>query len=267
MDILTEAALCRLLSPATRRRVHVQIFPETDSTNLRAKAAAADGAPEGTLIVALSQTAGRGRQGRSFFSPQNTGLYLSLVLRPALAPAEALRITTAAAVAVCRALENEFSLRPGIKWVNDIFLNEKKVCGILTEAALGQSGTLDFAILGIGLNIYAPHGGFPPELSRIAGSILPQDTQNGRARLLSAILEEFFPLYDAIGNGAPMAEYRRRCFLIGQTVDVYPGTPDSDVPPQRAAVLDVDDECRLLVSYPDGRSETLSSGEVRVRRT
>lgn len=271
MKLFDEAAALRFLPASIRERVCLRLYPETDSTNLRAREDAIQGAPEGTVVVALSQTAGRGRQGRSFFSPKDTGLYLSLVLRPALAPADALRITTGAAVAVCRALEHEFGLQPGIKWVNDVFLDERKVCGILTESALNGRGMLDFAILGIGLNVYPPEGGFPPEVAQTAGSILPRDTEYGRERLLASLLTEFFRLYDTIGTDAHMEEYRRRCFLIGREVDVHPGTPDSDIPPYRAAVLDVDSECRLVVRVPGmhpgevAHIETLSTGEVRVR--
>ena len=127
------------------------------------------------MLVAESQTAGRGRLGRSFHSPVGTGLYMSILLRPTFSAERALFITTAAAVAVCRAIEQETGLKPQIKWVNDIYLHEKKICGILTESSINfETKGLKWAVLGIGLNLSEPEGGFPEEIRSVAGALFAE---------------------------------------------------------------------------------------------
>ena len=138
--------------------VPVKIYRELDSTNRAAKEAAFSGeAGHGALILARRQKSGRGRRGRSFYSPENAGLYMSIVLRPDRTLKEGLLITTAAATAVCRAVKKICGIDLGIKWVNDLYLHNKKVCGILTEAVTDfESGNIEFAVVGIGLNLYMP---------------------------------------------------------------------------------------------------------------
>ena len=139
--------------------VPVKIYRELDSTNRAAKEAAFSGeAGHGALILARRQKSGRGRRGRSFYSPENAGLYMSIVLRPDRTLKEGLLITTAAATAVCRAVKKICGIDLGIKWVNDLYFHNKKVCGILTEAVyrLLKAGTLSLQFVGIGLNLYMP---------------------------------------------------------------------------------------------------------------
>ncbi len=236
---------------------------ETSSTNTVVRELAAQGAPEGTVVIADFQSAGRGRMGRSFLSPAGTGLYMSLLLRPTIPPERAIRITTAAAVAVCRALES-MGCRGQIKWVNDIFARGRKICGILAESAFAADGTMSYAVLGIGVNIAPPPGGFPPDIADIAGAAFDSPSPDVRDRLAEEILARFAPLYARISEdtAAHMAEYRRRCFLIGETVTVHPLDASA---PYEAVAADVDDECGLVVRLPGGETRTLSSAEVRVR--
>ena len=143
---------------------------EIDSTNRYLKELAATGAPEGTVVIANKQSAGRGRLGRSFFSPEEKGIYMSILLRPEIELERAVLITSMAAVAVARAVERVSTIPAQIKWVNDIFINRKKVCGILTEAGINtEKGSLDYAVLGIGVNVGSME--FPAELKEIATSV------------------------------------------------------------------------------------------------
>lgn len=243
-----------------RERITGEYRACVDSTSSELKKRA-DTLPEGYVLLADRQTGGRGRRGRSFFSPAGTGIYMSILLRPALPPEEAVSVTTAAAVAACRAIEECTEEKPSIKWVNDIFVRGKKVCGILTE---GQSapdgGTFRWIVLGVGFNVTPPEGGFPGELSPVAGSVLPKREAGVRPRLAAAFLRQFFALYDALPSKSASAEYRERCFLPGKEIFVLNG--EEKLP---ARALDVDGECRLVVQYGDGRIEALHSGEVSVR--
>lgn len=240
----------------------LQVYRTLGSTNQTARQAAADGAPEGLVVLAESQNAGRGRLGRSFFSPDGTGLYLSVLLRPTLEADRAVLLTTAAAAAVCEAIAEVTGKQAQIKWVNDIFLDGKKVCGILTEAAFGtENGRLDYAVTGIGVNVCPPPGGFPPALADIAGSVLEAPPAGGlRNRLAAAILRRFLAYYRRLPERTFLAEYRRRSLVIGQQILIVRG--DESRP---ALALGIDDDCHLLVRTPDGTQECLSTGEISIR--
>jgi BirA family biotin operon repressor/biotin-[acetyl-CoA-carboxylase] ligase len=221
----------------------------------------ADALPEWHVIVSASQTAGRGRTGRSFYSPSDSGVYLSVLLHPVLPAAEATRITTAAAVAACRAIEACTDAKPEIKWVNDVFVKGKKVCGILTEGSLNmETGGLDWAVMGIGLNVYEPKEGFPDDIRQIAGPIADTRRKNLRNALVASFLVSFHEICIDLTRADFAEEYRKRSFLLGQDILVLKS--DGAVP---AVALDVDDECRLVVQYENGNREALSSGEVSVR--
>ncbi len=241
----------------------LQVFPVLPSTNATAKELAAGGAPEGTVILAESQTAGRGRLRRSFYSPGGTGLYMSLILRPTIAPEDSLLITTAAAVAVAEAIEEVSAQKGLIKWVNDIFIGRRKVCGILTEAGFGsQDTTLDYAVLGIGINIQPPENGFPPEISEIAGAVFdhPVDAIT-RNRLAAVVLSHFWQYYGQLTEKTFLEEYRRRSLLTGHKVNVHPHGQES-LP---AIVLGVEDDLSLKVRLDSGEVRCLSTGEVSIR--
>ena len=240
---------------------HIEILPECGSTNSYLKERAAT-LPEWHAVIAETQSSGRGRLGRSFFSPARTGLYMSVLLRPRLDAADAPLITTAAAVAVCRAIEELAGERAEIKWVNDIFVHGKKVCGILTEASFDmESGAVEYVVTGIGINVTAPEDGFPEELSGIAGAVLGSRQHNMRSGLSAAILRHLYTICSELPDRGFVGEYRSRNFLAGREVDVL--HRDGSEP---AVVLEVDDKCRLIVRYADGRVEALSSGEVSVRQ-
>lgn len=251
---------------------HIEVFHTIDSTNNVCRSKAVEGEADGYIAAAANQTAGRGRRGRSFFSPDDTGLYLSILLRPSGYTAQqALRFTTMAAVAVCEAIEEVSGSKAEIKWVNDIFMNDHKVCGILTEASFDlESGSLDYAIVGIGINVFEPEGGFPEEIKDIAGAVFGPYDRNAmpipdiRSRLAAALIRRFMFYYHGAMKSSSLSyieEYKRRCFVIGRNINVIM----AGKAPVRAKALDIDNECGLLVRYEDGTEEVLSSGEISIR--
>ena len=259
-DILSAAGIRRCLGPSENSFL-VETFPTVGSTNALLKERAAAGAGEGTVIAASEQTAGRGRFGRSFYSPGNTGLYISLLLRPKLPAGDAAMLTTAAAVAVCKAIEAFSPEQPSIKWVNDVLVRGRKICGILTEAAVDlESGGVDYMIVGTGINVYPPENGFPPELEGIAGPLFSTPQPDQKNQLAASFLTAFMEYYHALDTGAWLSDYRKRCHILGMPILVL--APDGA---KEATALDVDDRCRLLVRYPDGTQAALSSGEISVR--
>ena len=258
-DVLSREGIYRYLETP---ELDVHVYGSVGSTNTLLKAWAEDGCAEGTVAVAEEQTAGRGRQGRSFYSPKGTGLYLSILLRPEAKAEAALPITTAAAVAVAEAVEALTGRDAQIKWVNDICLDGKKVCGILTEASVDlESGGLHYAIVGIGANLLLPPGGFPEELQNTAGAVFKTcELPDLRCRFTAALLDRFFARYRTLGSDACFEEYRRRCLVLGRRVTVLSG----GVPVGEAEVLDLDRDYSLRVRYDDGRIALLNSGEVSV---
>lgn len=221
---------------------------ETDSTNRVAKELARQGAAHGTVVSALRQTAGRGRLGRSFFSPEG-GIYLSVVLRPQLPPEDRALMTPMAAVAVCRTVEALCGVSPRIKWVNDLYLGDKKLCGILCE------GAGDAVIVGVGLNYAMPCEGFPSDIP--ATALYPAEGGPVSRRELAEAIAK------AVAAAQPhecISEYRRRNLVPGKDITVHPvgGAPYS------AKALDIDDRGRLVVQTPDS-TLTLDSGEVSIR--
>ncbi len=241
----------------------VEVQKTVDSTNTAVKTKAFQGAPEGTVITAVEQTGGRGRRGRRFFSPAGTGVYFSVLLRPSVRALDATLITTAAAVAVAASIEAVTGAEAKIKWVNDVFVGGKKVCGILTEGAFDmESGGLEYAVLGIGVNIVKPEAGYPAEISNVAGALFDggEPEPETRSRLIAEILKRFWSYYGNLAEKTFLPEYKARSFVIGHDVDVLSGDTS-----RRAQALDIDDDCRLLVRFEDGSTEALSSGEVSIR--
>lgn len=231
------------------------------STNTYVKELAKKGASHATVVIAGAQTAGRGRMGRSFFSPDNTGLYMSVLLRPEISAKLSLEITTAAAVALNRVIKRFSHGDVGIKWVNDIYINMKKVCGILTEATVKPDGKLDFAVLGIGVNLFAPENGFPEDIRELAASVL--DTafdEKIKAAFCADVINEFFTIYPHIGKGTLVGEYRESSLVIGKKINVI--KPDGIYP---AEALDVTDDYSLSVKYENGTTDTINSGDVSIR--
>lgn len=239
----------------------IQVFDTITSTNTVLKVIGRNGAPHGTVIVAAHQTAGRGRMGRSFYSPDKTGVYFSVLLRPTLSPEDAQVITTTAAVACAEVLEEISGKEALIKWVNDIYIEGKKVCGILTEAAFTPDGSrLDFAVLGIGVNITVPKDGFPQDIKNKAGALCAEAHEDVRGKLVANILNRFFALYNALPSRDFVRSYQQRSMLTGKDVNVLRN--DTEIP---AKVLSIDDSLRLIVQYTDGTTEAISSGDVSIR--
>lgn len=253
----------------------MDVFDTVDSTNTVCLRRVHSGGSGTYAAVAGGQTSGRGRRGRSFFSPDGTGLYMSILLRPAgMTSDQAMRFTTMAAVAAAEAIEAVSGRTALIKWVNDVYVDSRKVCGILTEASFNpEDGTLDYAVVGIGINVYEPEGGFPEDIRGRAGAISgpvsgPSGTiaeRGGRSRLAAEILSRFLGYAEARNTDGEIplyvAEYKRRCFVTGMDADVL----KAGAAPVRAHVLGIDDECRLIVRYDDGTEETLGSGEISLK--
>ena len=238
----------------------IQIFSELDSTNRYLKELAKDGAKEGTVIIANKQSAGRGRLGRSFFSPEGTGIYMSILLRPNMELQKSVRITSMAAVAVARAIEKVSGIETKIKWVNDIFLNGKKVCGILTESGIHTTtGTLEYAVLGIGINVGNIQ--FPEELKEIATSICNECNHTvQREKLIAEILKELEAWYSSLFDGSFLKESRKRSMLLGKDILVV-GSGEKDY---KAKALDLDDMGHLWIEK-EGKKAMLHCGEVSVK--
>lgn len=258
-DVLTALGVQENLAPAWAG-LRLQVAPTVTSTNAVVRQQAAAGAEEGYTLIANCQTAGRGRLGRNFFSPAGTGLYLSLLLRPRTGEQVA-GLTTMAAVAACEAIEEVSGRRPGIKWVNDIFMDGKKVSGILTEASLDlENEKIHFIVLGIGINVYPPEGGFPDTLAQTAGAVFSRPAKDAKNHLAAAFLNHFMKAYTAGSPADYVKKYRERSLAIGRRIRVLQPSGSRD-----AVALDVDDQCRLLVRYEDGQTGCLSSGEISIR--
>ena len=259
-DIISSAEIEKNLT-TLKGKLDIEVKKTVTSTNALLKEKAALGAPEGTVLIALSQTAGRGRFTRSFFSPEDSGIYMSILIRPRISAENAALITTAAAVAVAEAAENLSGRKAGIKWVNDVLIDGQKICGILTEASLNiESGALDYAVLGIGLNAYEPKCGFPQEIKNIAGAIFREKKDGLRSKLAAAVLENFFKYYKDISKHTYLDAYRERCIVLGKQINVL-----SENGAKPAYALSIDENCHLRVKYDDGSEELLSSGEVSIR--
>ena len=230
-----------------------------DSTNTRAKALAATGAPHGYLVIAESQSGGKGRMGRSFFSPEHSGVYITYVLRPKMLAERAVMITSLAAVAVARAIEALADVDVKIKWVNDLYINGRKVCGILCEASIDfESGGLEYAVLGIGINVTKM--AFPEELKDIATSIENEcSAPVSRSRLIAEISNQLEALWDQLQTGEFMAESRARSNVIGRDVLVIRGDERF-----MARALDIDEAGRLVIRARDTVSR-VGSGEISLK--
>lgn len=228
---------------------------ETDSTNRVARELARAGAPHGMAVIAARQTAGRGRRGRTFFSPDG-GIYLSVILRLSLEPEQRGLITPMAAAAVCETVERLCGVTCGVKWVNDILLKGKKLCGILAE------GEGEAVVLGAGINYRAPQGGFPPEIRDIACALYPPEGGSvSRERLAAGIVSALVRESEKLPDSAFLRRYREKNVLLGNPVTVYPTGSNS----YSAEAVRIDDAGRLIVRKEDGSLAALDSGEVSVR--
>jgi len=261
-DILSAQGVGKYLK-AEYRDLALVVLPTAVSTNALAREKANQGCPEGCVVISNAQTGGRGRRGRSFFSPEDTGIYMSVLLRPVhYAPQQAVRLTAAAAVAMCEAIEAVSGETAWIKWVNDIFVRGKKVCGILTEASFGlENGAMEYAVLGVGVNVYPPKTGFPPELAQVAGTVFEAPRKDAKNALVGEFFNRFLDFYRAPEQTGYIAHYRARSLAVGKTVMVRSGGVA-----RRAYAYGVDGECRLLVRFDNAETESLSYGEIEIEQ-
>ncbi len=252
------------LLPQEIPRGKLHLFDETDSTNLVIRRMAISGAPEGTAALAARQSAGRGRLGRSFASPPGGGIYMSVLLRPDVPATDYALLTPCAGVCVCEAVEEVCGVRPGLKWVNDVLLGEKKICGILTESVLGGAAKGTFVVLGIGINGNTDPSQFPSEVAQVATSIAAETgTAADLEALAASLLGRIYALREGFPGNVPRyrARYEERLETLGQTVTFLgdaSGTPYT--------VLGLDERFGLRIVGPDGAERTLCSGEVSVRQ-
>ncbi|MCL1983715.1 MAG: biotin--[acetyl-CoA-carboxylase] ligase [Clostridiales bacterium] len=244
---------------------YIYTYKTLESTNTTAKEKSFEGAPNGTIVIAEGQTHGRGRLGRGFFSPEGKGLYMSFIVRPEFDSSKSLLVTTAASVAVCRAIKKVCGLETQIKWVNDIFFEGRKICGILTEAISNfESGQIDAIIIGIGVNCCVSPKDLPEEIRQTAGSLSGNVPRN---RLAAEIVNELMGvLRDFNEEGLypeHMDEYRQRSMVLRKNIKVYKNIKSDEF--QSATAIDISDEGGLIVIYRDGRKDTLTTGEISIR--
>ena len=232
-----------------------------DSTNTYAKELARQGAPHGTVVLADHQTGGRGRMGRHFSSPKGLGIYCSVILRPEAEPSKLLHLTAMMAEAARRAVLETVGLSPMIKWVNDLVLNEKKLCGILTEMELKGSET-DFVIVGVGINCNQKREDFPTELQEIATSLsMELGKEIEREAVTQALLSQIEKAAADLRSPEEWMEaYRQNCITLGKEVQIIRG---EEV--RQGFAEDMDDTGALVIRFADGKRETVDSGEVSVR--
>lgn len=252
------------VSPAYPWNDHFHWLEETDSTNDRLKAMARQGAPHGTVLIADRQSGGHGRMGRSFHSPGGVGIYFSILLRPRCAPGELMHLTCATAVAMCDAVENATGFRPGIKWTNDLVSGKRKLGGILTELGLSSKDTVDYVIIGIGINCCHRETDFTPEIRNIAASLsMVTGKETDRAQVAAAMMDSLHHMDGILltEKTAILNRYRQDCITIGQEVSLL--RVGEEVRHGRA--VGMDDEGALLVTFADGHTEAVNSGEVSVR--
>lgn len=231
-----------------------------DSTNTRLKAMAAAGAPEGTVLLAEEQTGGRGTRGRSFSSPRGEGLYLSLLLRPRVELADLAQLTGWVAVAVRRGVERACAAPARIKWLNDLYLKDKKLCGILTELSLDSGGRPDHVVVGVGVNVsqtadtFRVHG-----LEGVATSLAMEGYLADRNYLCACLLTELDRMYCLFPGGRRtcLEEYRRYCLTPGKAVSF-----EEQGQTLRGTALAVDDAFGLVVRGEDGKTRTVFTGTV-----
>jgi len=263
-DRLSLPVIQNLLTPSAAA-CPIEVHDEVDSTNLVAKRLAIGGAVHGTCVLAERQSAGRGRFDRSFYSPPGSGVYLSMVLRPEL-PVQRLMVLTAfTAVAVCDAIEQVASLRPQIKWTNDIVWSRQKLCGISTETSMeSETGRVQYAVIGIGINCNQRREDFPAELQNVATSLLAATGKRlDRNALAAAVISRICDMCSRgleSERGIWLSQYKKDCMTVGQEIRVVRGSEQ-----RRGTALDLDDNAALVVRFEDGSVETVNAGEVSVR--
>lgn len=250
-----------MLPPGFPWRNRILYFPTIDSTNTQAKRLASQGAPHGTVLIAGHQTGGRGRLGRSFHSPEGMGIYLSVILRPSCLAKDLMHLTCAAGVAMCDAVEAAAGLRPGIKWTNDLIWGKRKLGGILTELSLTPDGTVDYAVVGIGLNCCQAAEDFPEDIRHIAASLsMAAGHPVAPAQLAAAMVTALEAMAAKLLAPGWISRYQKDCLTVGKEVSLVRGETV-----RYGLAVGIDAEGALIVRFSDGHKEAVSSGEVSVR--
>lgn len=240
-------------------KVKIEYFQTLPSTNAYLKEKAEE-LCEGAVIIAGNQTAGRGRFTRKFYSPENSGIYMSILLKPNSAGFDSTIVTTLAAVAVSESVEELSDRKTQIKWVNDVLINNKKICGVLTEGKIDpKTGKPVYIVLGIGINVFKPENGFNPEIEGIAGAVFDQFDEDLKNRLTASVIDKVFG-YINCPKQEILAKYKSRVSFLGRQVFVIKN--NEKIP---AMALDIDENFRLLVGYENGMQEYLSSGEISIK--
>lgn len=258
-DILSKDAIKEMLDFSAQ----VKIYDSITSTSTVAMDTSLGDKP--VVIIANSQTAGRGRLGRSFYAPSDCGLYMSVAFKPSFDLEQATLVTMATAIAVCEAIEKLAKVSPRIKWVNDIFIDGKKVCGILTEAATNfESGNIDKLVIGIGVNCYETL--YPADLLDIAAPIAVEKSSFARSDLAAAILNNLFHRLGSLGDHSLIMDYKKRCFILGKKIIVKPNLDAGEAIKARA--IDIEEHGGLVVEYLQGKMSremhTITTGEVSI---
>lgn len=259
-DILSEQSIQKYLSNGNRT-FRLQVEKSVTSTNELVKQQAFQGAKEGLVVIAEEQTCGKEKSGRVFYSPKGTGIYMSILLRPEVKVEQALSITTAAAVAVARSIEFVSSRKAEIIWVNDIYCDKKKVCGILTEASCNiETSKLDYVVLGIGIHVKMPERGLPEGIENETDCVFKQTETDVRSQLVAEVLKQFWEFYLNLDGKSFLEEYKERSCLIGKDVVIERKSGDKE-----GKAIAITDQCHLLVQLQDGSVEELSAGTVRLK--
>ena len=263
-DLLSRPGILRCLGEHPWRD-RLVVLDSVDSTNTYAKKLALAGSPDGTVVISNNQTAGRGRMGRTFQSPRDKGIYLTVLLRPNLPPERLMPVTAMAGVAVCDAVEQVCGVRPGLKWPNDPVIGGRKLCGILTELSLeGETGRVQYLVLGIGVNVSQQPEDFPPDVAEIATSLSAYlGREVSRPQLAAAMVRELERLYTTLLSGdlsSYLASYRQGCVNLGKTVQLL-----GDGKREVVTALDIDPDFGLVVRTETGEEKVVRSGEVSVR--
>lgn len=248
------------------QNIELRVYDTVDSTNEQARRMAGENPDKTYIIVADRQTAGRGRRGREFFSPSGTGIYISFLLYPETDLSDSMTITCMMAECLRRAIGDVTGLDCGIKWVNDIFYNDRKVAGVLTEGFTSlEDGRLEYLIVGAGINVYEPIDGFPEAIRETAGALLKTETDNElKNKLCASIIDHFLKCYLHPDENRFMSDYRNHSILPGKYIKINRFNRSTQSGREYAYVTGIDDNGHLCVRYDDGKEETLFTGEVSV---
>ncbi len=258
--MLSSEDISLILSEDIQQRIHLKVYPTVDSTNQEAKRLLTEGAQDLTIILSSHQSAGKGRLGRTFHSPSHSGLYMSLIVTRELEMSDAILVTSATAVAARRAVEEISGKDIGIKWVNDLYVGDKKVAGILTEGVSSfESGKMESMIIGIGINLFPPEGGFPEEIANIATTLFEEETPLVNP-LAAKLISNLINVLDDLHDPAIMADYREHSIVLGRKVKVIQGTST-----YTGTVKQIHNNGSLSVTDEEGTEHILNSGEISLR--